>query len=61
MICARYVVAQAKRLIRMNPTWTVKQVGFHIGFAESSSFYRYFRRVAGITVKDYKSQFPHAD
>lgn len=52
----RYVVTQAKRLIRANPSWTLKQVAYNVGFAEPSAFYRYFKRVTGITAKEYKNQ-----
>ena len=48
-----YVVAQAKRLIASNPSKPLKHVAYVLGFDESTSFYRYFKRVAGITAKQY--------
>lgn len=51
---ANYVVAQAKRVIASNPAWSLKEVAFDLGFGEPTSFYRYFKRVAGITANEYK-------
>ncbi|MCR5505207.1 MAG: helix-turn-helix domain-containing protein [Elusimicrobiaceae bacterium] len=51
---ANYVVAQAKALIASNPTWSLKEVAYDLGFEEPTSFYRYFKRVAGITANEYK-------
>lgn len=50
----RYVVAQAKRLIVTNPETSLKEIAFELGFSEPTSFYRYFKRVAGLTAKEYK-------
>ena len=50
----RYVVAQAKRLIVANPELSLKQIAFELGFSEPTSFYRYFKRVTGLTAKEYR-------
>jgi len=50
----QYVVAQAKRLIIAHPDLSLKQIAFSLGFTEPTSFYRYFRRVTGITAKTYR-------
>lgn len=51
---ASYVVAQAKRVIEANPMWSLKEVSYDLGFEEPTSFYRYFKRVAGMTAQEYK-------
>ena len=51
---ASYVVAQAKRVIETNPMWSLKEVAYDLGFEEPTSFYRYFKRVAGMTAHEYK-------
>jgi len=48
------VVAHAKRLIATNPQRSLKQIAYYLGFDEPSSFYRYFKRVAGVTAKEYR-------
>ena len=55
----QYVVNQAKRLIANQPNKTLKQIAFQLGFDEPTSFYRYFKRGAGITAKDYKDSLRH--
>ena len=50
----QYVVAQAKQLIEIYPTRTLGQIAFMLGFSEPSSFYRYFKRVSGITARQYR-------
>ena len=50
----RYVVAQAKRLIVANPELSLKEIAYELGFSEPTSFYRYFKRVTGLTAKEYR-------
>ena len=50
----RYVVAQAKRLIVANPELSLKDIAYDLGFSEPTSFYRYFKRVTGLTAKEYR-------
>ena len=50
----QYVTAQAKRLIDARVTQTLQETAFMLGFTEPTSFYRYFKRVAGITAKQYR-------
>ena len=52
----QYVVTQAKRLIASNPELSLKQIAFELGFSEPTSFYRYFKRITGLTAKEYKLQ-----
>jgi AraC-like DNA-binding protein len=50
----RYVVAQAKRLMATNPELSLKQIAFELGFSEPTSFYRYFKRVTGLTANEFR-------
>jgi AraC-like DNA-binding protein len=52
----QYVVAQSKRLMTQYPNKSIKQIAFLLGFNESSSFFRYFKRVTGITARTYRSR-----
>jgi AraC-like DNA-binding protein len=50
----QYVTAQAKRLIETRATQTLQETAYMLGFSEPSSFYRYFKRVTGMTAKQYR-------
>ena len=50
----QYVTAQAKRLIEIGATPTLQETAYMLGFSEPTSFYRYFKRVAGMTAKQYR-------
>lgn len=50
----QYVTAQAKRLIEARATQTLQETAYMLGFSEPTSFYRYFKRVAGMTAKQYR-------
>ena len=54
----QYVTAQAKRLIETQATQTLQETAYMLGFSEPTSFYRYFKRVAGMTAKQYRDSFP---
>ena len=47
----QYVIAQAKRLIETRATQTLQETGYMLGFSEPTAFYRYFKRVTGMTAK----------
>ena len=49
----QYVIAQAKRLIEIGATPTLQETAYMLGFFEPTSFYRYFKRVTGMTAKQY--------
>ena len=51
---AQYVVLRAKRLITINKHKNLQEISFMLGFKDPSSFYRYFKRVAGITAKEFR-------
>ncbi|MBP5688045.1 MAG: AraC family transcriptional regulator [Muribaculaceae bacterium] len=50
----QYVTAQAKRLIATHATPTLQETAYMLGFSEPTSFYRYFKRVTGMTAKEYR-------
>ena len=50
----QYVTAQAKRLIEIGATPTLQETAYMLGFSEPTSFYRYFKRVTGMTAKQYR-------
>ena len=52
----QYVTAQAKRLIETRATQTLQETAYLLGFSEPTSFYRYFKRVTGMTAKQYRAQ-----
>jgi AraC-like DNA-binding protein len=51
----QYVTAQAKRLIETQVTPTLQETAYMLGFSEPTSFYRYFKRVTGMTAKEYRN------
>ncbi|MBR5728557.1 MAG: AraC family transcriptional regulator [Muribaculaceae bacterium] len=51
----QYVTAQAKRLIETHATQTLQEIAYMLGFSEPTSFYRYFKRVTGMTAKEYRN------
>ena len=50
----QYVTAQAKRLIEARATQTLQETAYMVGFTEPTSFYRYFKRITGMTAKQYR-------
>ena len=50
----QYVTTQAKRLIEARATQTLQETAYMLGFTEPTSFYRYFKRVTGMTAKQYR-------
>ena len=52
----QYVVAQAKRLIDTHATETLQETAYLLGFTEPTSFYRYFKRVTGMTAMQYREE-----
>ena len=49
-----FIVAHAKRLIDTKPECSLGEISYMLGFSEPSSFYRYFKRVTGMTAKQYR-------
>ena len=50
----QYVTAQAKRLIETGATPTLQETAYMLGFSEPTAFYRFFKRVTGMTAKQYR-------
>lgn len=50
----QYVTTQAKRLIETRATQTLQETAYLLGFSDPTSFYRYFKRVTGMTAKQYR-------
>ena len=50
----QYVVVQAKQLLDKRPM-TVKETAYRLGFNESASFCRFFKRVTGQTPQEYRN------
>lgn len=50
----QYVTAQAMRLIESHATKTLQEIAYMLGFTEPTSFYRYFKRITGMTAKQYR-------
>lgn len=49
----QYLAAQAKYLLATRSDLTVMQIAYHLGFSETPSFYRFFKRVTQQTPKEY--------
>ncbi len=52
----QYVVAQAKLLLETQRERSVQEISYQLGFPESSSFHHFFKRVTGMTAKEYRKQ-----
>lgn len=50
----QYVVAQAKLMLHTQP-FTIKETAYRLGFNESASFCRFFKRVTGLTPQQFRS------
>lgn len=50
----QYITAKAKRLIETRATPTLQETAYMLGFSEPTSFYRFFKRVTGMTAKQYR-------
>ena len=53
----QYVTAQAKRLIEARATPTLQETAYMLGFSEPTAFYRFFKRVTGMTAKQYRNKY----
>ena len=50
----QYVVAQAKRYIENSTSLTLGEIAYLLGFPDPTTFYRFFKRVTGLTAKQYR-------
>ena len=53
---AKYVIVQAKFLLRHYPSLTIQQISDHLGFTEQTTFSRYFKTHAGMSPKEYRDE-----
>ena len=51
-----YIASQAKSLLKTRPELSVLQISFHLGFSESPSFCRFFKRLTGLTPTAFREQ-----
>ena len=52
----QYLATQAKNLLTTRPDLSVQQISYHLGFAESPSFCRFFKRHTGLTPNDFRQR-----
>ena len=50
----QYLVTQAKNLLATRPDLSVQQISYHLGYADSPSFCRFFKRHTGMTPNDFR-------
>lgn len=53
---SRYVIIQAKTLLRYRNEMSVQQVSYELGFQDPATFTRYFKTNTGLTPKEYREQ-----
>jgi len=51
---SRYVVLQAKTMLRHRTDMSIQQIASYLGFEDSSTFTRYFKASAGISPKEFR-------
>ena len=52
----QYLASQAKNLLQSRSDLSVQQIGDYLGYADSPSFCRFFKRVTGMTPKEYRER-----
>ena len=52
----QYVITQAKLLIDTQRERSIQEIAYMLGFSEPSSFHHFFKRITGMTAKDYRNQ-----
>lgn len=51
----QYLATQAKSILSSRPDLSVQQISSHLGYADSSSFCRFFKRHMGIAPNEYRA------
>jgi len=51
----QYLATQAKNLLSTRPDLSVQQISYYLGYADSPSFCRFFKRLTGLTPTDFRS------
>jgi AraC-like DNA-binding protein len=52
----QYLATQAKNLLSSRPDLSVLQIGDHLGYADSSSFCRFFKRATGLSPREFREK-----
>ena len=52
----RYVIVQAKSLLRHSGNLNIQQISYQLGFPDPAAFTRYFKANAGLSPKEYRDQ-----
>lgn len=52
----QYLATQAKNLLSTRKDLSVLQISYHLGYADASSFCRFFKRLTGITPKEFRQR-----
>lgn len=52
----QYLAKQAKNLLSSRPDLSVLQIGDHLGYADSSSFCRFFKRATGLSPREFREK-----
>lgn len=53
---SRYVIVQAKSLLRHSKHFNIQQISYQLGFADPAAFTRYFKANTGLSPKEYRAQ-----
>ena len=49
-----YLITQAKRILSTRNTITIQETGYQLGFNEPASFHHFFKRLTGVSPKQYR-------
>ncbi len=52
----QYLAAQAQNLLFSRPDLSVQQISYHLGYADSPSFCRFFKRTTGLSPRQFREQ-----
>lgn len=52
----RYVIVQAKTLLRYRNDLNIQQISFQLGFSDPAAFTRYFKANTGLSPKEYRAE-----
>ena len=53
---SRYVIVQAKSLLRHSKHFNIQQISHQLGFSDPAAFTRYFKANTGMSPKEYRAQ-----
>ena len=58
---SRYVIVQAKSLLRHSDNLNIQQISFRLGFSDPAAFTRYFKANTGLSPKEYRAKHRQKD